>query len=80
MYRISCKFNLRSSKWTKTYHKSNNFNFAYQQRIQEVFFFNSKLNDSVEWNKRAGGGIADKTDNRKVSYKHRTEMILVQIK
>ena len=30
------------------YHKSNVFNVAYQQRIQIVFVFNSKLNDCAE--------------------------------
>ena len=43
------------------------------QRIQIAFLFNSKLNDCPEWSKCAGG-LANKTDNRTVSYKH-----LVQI-
>ena len=33
----------------------------------------------IAQNERAGG-LANKTDNRTVLYKHRTEMILVQIK
>ena len=35
--------NLRTSKQTKIYHKSNAFDVAYQQRIRIVFLFNSKM-------------------------------------
>ena len=47
--------NLRASKLTNIYHKSNVFNVAYQQRIRIVIIFNSKLNESAEWNKREEG-------------------------
>ena len=47
MYKLSCKLNnnLRISKETNIYRKSNAVNVAYQQRIRIVFFFNSKLDD-----------------------------------
>ena len=48
------KNNLRTSKLTKIYHKSDVFNVAYQQRIWIVFRFTLKLNDSAELNKLAG--------------------------
>ena len=50
MYRLSYKFNnnLRTSKQTKTDHKSNFIDVSYQQRIRIVFLFNSKLNDCAE--------------------------------
>ena len=35
-------------KVNEDYHKSNVFNGAYQQRIQIVFLFSSKLNDGAE--------------------------------
>ena len=44
-----------------------------------MFLFNSKLNDCAEW-KTVQGESAYKTDIRTVSYKHRTERILVYIK
>ena len=44
-----------------------------------MFLFSSKLNDCTTWNKSVGG-LANKTDNRTVSYKHRTGKVLVQIK
>ena len=47
--RLSCKFNnLRTSKQTKVYQKSNAFNLAYQQRIPIVVLFHSKLNYCTE--------------------------------
>ena len=45
---------LRTSKQTNTYHKSNVLNVAYQQRIQIVLLFNSKLNDCAECSKCSG--------------------------
>ena len=65
-------------KITKVYHKSNVFNVAYQQRIRIVFLLNLKLNDCTEW-RNVQGVLANKTDNRTVSYKHRTGMTLVQV-
>ena len=80
MYKLSCKLNnnLRISKETNIYRKSNAVNVAYQQRIRIVFFFNSKLDDCAVWN-NVPGELANKTDNR-TSYKHRKGRVLVQIK
>ena len=69
MYRLSRKFNnsLRTSKYTKIYHKLNVLNVAYQQRIQIVFLFNSKLNDGQnEINLK--GELTNKSDNRTFSF------------
>ena len=57
VYGLSCNFNsnLRTSKQTKIYHKSNVFNIAYQEGIRIAFLFNLKLHDCAEWNKRAEG-------------------------
>ena len=80
MYRFSYKFsnNVGTSKWTEIYHKSNVFNVVYQEIIRIVFLFNSKLYDCVESNKRPEE-LANKTDNRTFSYKHRTGRTLVQL-
>ena len=69
MYRLSRKVNnnLRTSKYTKIYHKLNVLNVAYQQRIQIVFLFNSKLNDGQnEINLK--GELTNKSDNRTFSF------------
>ena len=44
-----------------------------------VFLFNSKLHNTTERIKRAWE-LANKTDNRTVSYKHHTGRVSVQIK
>ena len=85
VHRRSYKFNnnLRTSKQTKIYHKSNVFNVAYSVSLcnvsRIVYLFNPKLNDSQ--NKvNVQGELANKTGNRTVSHKHRKGRTLVQIK